>query len=169
VLDGSGLEVIRTPASLPDLTKAAAGEGVIFAGAVGGGYVFPEFLPSYDAVASLAKLLDLLATVDRPVSQLVDELPRPTLVHRELDCPWADKGLVMRVLNERLAGRDLDLTDGIKLYDDRGWVQVRPDQDEPILHLYAEGETSELSEQLEAELRATIEEIRQGEGAAARR
>jgi mannose-1-phosphate guanylyltransferase/phosphomannomutase len=168
VVQGTGLEIVRTPASLPELTKAAAAEGVIFAGAVGGGYVFPEFLPSYDAIASLAKLLDLLASVDRPISEIVDELPQPTLVHRELDCPWAEKGLVMRVLNERLAGRELDLTDGIKLYDERGWVQVRPDQDEPILHLYAEGESAEQSEQLEAELRATIEEIRQGEGAAAR-
>ena len=61
LLEGSGLEVVRTPASLGDLTKAAAEEGVIFAGAVGGGYVFPEFLPAYDAIASLCKLLELLA------------------------------------------------------------------------------------------------------------
>ena len=47
----------------------------------------------------------------------------------------------MRVLNERLAGRDLDLTDGIKVLDERGWVQVLPDPDEPLVHLYAEGET----------------------------
>ena len=64
---GSGLEVVRTPASLGDLTKAAAEDGVIFAGAVGGGYVFPEFLPAYDATASLCKLLELLAPVRRPV------------------------------------------------------------------------------------------------------
>ena len=49
----------------------------------------------------------------------------------------------MRVLNERLAGRDVDLTDGIKLFDERGWAQVLPDPDEPLLHLYAEGETRE--------------------------
>src|SRR5205807_808548 len=40
---GSDLEVERTPASLADLTRAAAEQDVIFAGAVGGGYVFPEF------------------------------------------------------------------------------------------------------------------------------
>ena len=65
----------------------------------------------------------------------------PTLVHHQIPCPWALKGLVMRVLNERLAGRDLDLTDGIKLFDERGWAQVLPDPDEPLIHLYAEGET----------------------------
>ena len=65
----------------------------------------------------------------------------PTLIHRRLACPWAKKGVVMRVLNERLAGRDLDLTDGIKLIDEGGWSRVLPDPDEPLVHIYAEGET----------------------------
>jgi mannose-1-phosphate guanylyltransferase / phosphomannomutase len=113
-------------------------------------------------VASLAKLLELLASVDRPISELVAELPETTLVHHQLPCPWALKGLVMRVLNERLAGRDLDLTDGIKLHEERGWSQVLPDPDEPLIHLYAEGDTRDSSEELAAELRRLVEEIETG-------
>src|SRR5207248_7817905 len=121
MVKGSKLEVIRTPASLAELTKAAAEDGVIFAGAVGGGYVFPEFLPAYDAVASLCKLLELLAPVERPLSALVADLPASTLVHEEIRCPWAMKGLVMRVLTERLRDREVDTLDGIKVFDERGW------------------------------------------------
>ena len=168
LIEGSQLEIVRTPASLPDLTRVAAEGGVVFGGAVGGGYVFPEFLPGYDAVASLANLLELLAPVNRPISEIVAELPSPTLVHRQIACPWAMKGLVMRVLNERFSGRDLDLTDGIKVFDERGWAQVLPDPDEPLLHLYAEGATTEVSEELAAELRRVVEEIEQGEETAAR-
>jgi mannose-1-phosphate guanylyltransferase/phosphomannomutase len=164
LLEGSGLEVVRTPASLADLTKAAAEDGVIFAGAVGGGYVFPEFLPAYDAIASLCKLLELLAPVRRPVSELVADLPSPTLVHRQLPCPWAMKGVVMRVLTERLRDRDLDLLDGIKVFDERGWAQILPDADEPLVHIYAEGRTEEDSKALEAEYRAMVEEIMLAEG-----
>jgi mannose-1-phosphate guanylyltransferase/phosphomannomutase len=167
LLKGSGLEVIRTPASLADLTKAAAEDGVIFAGAVGGGYVFPEFIPAYDAVASLCNLLELLAPVRRAISELVADLPAQTLVHRQLQCPFALKGLVMRVLTERLKGRRLDLTDGVKVFERQGWAQVLPDPDEPLLHLYAEGRTQEDSRALEAEFRALVEEIMQAEGAAA--
>ena len=159
LIAGSGLEVVRTPASLAELTKAAAEDDVIFAGAVGGGYVFPEFLPAYDAVASLCKLLELLAPVRRPLSELVAELPAPTLVHRQLACPWALKGLVMRVLTERLKDRELDLTDGIKVLGERGWAQVLPDPDEPLVHVYAEGETEAISAELEEELRGLVEEI----------
>ena len=168
LVEHTGFEIVRTPASLQALTKAAAEEGVVFAGAVGGGYVFPQFLPGYDAVASLANLLELLAPVERPLSELVAELPSPTLVHRQIPCPWGMKGLVMRILNERWAGRNLDLTDGIKVFEDRGWAQALPDPDEPVIHLYAEGTTAEASEELAGELRAIIEDIEQGEAAHAR-
>jgi len=167
MLEGSGLEVVRTRASLEDLTKTASEEGVIFGGAVGGGYVFPEFIPAYDAMASLCNLLELLAPMQRPLSELVAELPKPTLVHRQLHCPFALKGLVMRVLTERLKERRLDLTDGVKVFDDRGWAQILPDPDEPTLHLYTEGATEEDSKALEAEYRSLVEEIMLLEGAAA--
>ncbi len=161
---GSRLQVIRTPASLGELTKAAADDGVIFAGAVGGGYVFPDFLPAYDAMASLCKLLELLAPVEQPLSTLVAELPVSTLVHRQLPCPWAQKGVVMRVLTERLKGRDLDLVDGIKVKDRRGWAQVLPDPDEPLMHIYAEGRDEEASNELERELRSLVEDVLEEEG-----
>jgi mannose-1-phosphate guanylyltransferase/phosphomannomutase len=157
----SGLEIVRTPVSPADLTLAASERGVVFAGAVGGAYVFPEFLPAYDAVAALCKLLELLAPLQQPVSDLVADLPTSTVVHRQLPCPWNLKGAVMRVLTERLKGRTLDLTDGIKVLEQRGWAQLLPDPDEPLLHIYAEGDTTADSEELEAELRGLVEEIMQ--------
>jgi len=165
---GGKLDVVRTPASLSGLTQAAASDGVVFAGAPGGGYVFPRFLPAYDAIASLCKLLELLAAVDEPVSSLVRQLPRPTLIHRQVQCPWALKGTVMRVLNERYADGNVDVTDGIKIFDDRGWVQVLPDADEPVIHLYAEGETTESSEDLESELRTLVTDLIEREEIGAR-
>jgi mannose-1-phosphate guanylyltransferase/phosphomannomutase len=158
----AGFEIVRTRASLAGLTQAATAEGVVFAGAPGGGYVFPRFLPAYDAVASLAHLLELLATVERPVSELVAELPEATLVRHDLSCAWALKGTVMRVLNERFADRDVDVTDGIKIFDERGWAGALPDPDEPVIHVYAEGETSEASHELADELTVLIEEIQEG-------
>jgi mannose-1-phosphate guanylyltransferase / phosphomannomutase len=164
IAEQAGFEVVRTQHSLAALTRAAAEEGVIFAGAVGGGYVFPEFLPAYDAVASLAKLLELLAPVGRPVSELVAELPEPTLVHETLSCPWSMKGTVMRVVTEQLKGRELDLLDGIKVFDERGWAQVLPDPDEPLVHVFAEGDANGTSEELAAELRELVEGVLEQEG-----
>jgi mannose-1-phosphate guanylyltransferase/phosphomannomutase len=63
------------------------------------------------------------------------------------------------VLNERFADANVDLRDGIKIFDERGWVQVLPDPDEPVVHLYAEGETPDLSQELETEMRALVTEV----------
>jgi mannose-1-phosphate guanylyltransferase/phosphomannomutase len=167
-LAGDRLEVVRTPASLADLTAVAASDGVVFGGALSGGYVFPDFLPAYDAVASLCKLLELLAPVEQPLSELVAALPQPTLVHRQISCPWGLKGTVMRLLNERFADGEVDTLDGIKVFDERGWMQVLPDADEPLLHLYAEGATEEDSQTLEEELRRLVESILEEEGQRAR-
>jgi phosphomannomutase len=45
---------------------------------------------------------------------------------------------------------------------------VLPDPDEPLVHLYAEGETPETSEELERDIRDLVEEIMQGDADAAR-
>ena len=144
---GENLEVVRTPASLPELTRVAAEEGVIFAGAAGGGYVFPEFLPAYDAMASLCKLLELLAKYEaQPLSQIAAELPRQTLIHREVAVPVGAEGHG-HAGAERAFHRLTTSTcaTGSRCFDDRGWFQVLPDPDEPLVHLYAEGSSKEVS------------------------
>jgi len=158
-----GLEVVRAPAASAELSKAVIAEGIVFAAAPGGVYVFPKFLPGYDAVASLCTLLELLGRVEQPVSELVAALPASRVIHRQIACPWALKGLVMRVLAERLKDRELDLTDGIKVLDERGWVEVLPDPDEPLVHIYAEGDDEETSKELEAELHALVDEAMSGQ------
>jgi mannose-1-phosphate guanylyltransferase/phosphomannomutase len=162
---GSGLTVRRTQASLAALTKAAAEEGTVFAGGMRGGFVFPAFLPAYDAIASLCNLLELLAPIDRPLSRLVAELPRSAMLHREMPCPWALKGTVMRVLTERTKGREVDLLDGIKVVSEGGWAQILPDPAEPLVHVYAEAESASEAGRLADELAAIVDETVAGEGA----
>jgi mannose-1-phosphate guanylyltransferase/phosphomannomutase len=73
----------------------------------------------------------------------------------------------MRVLTERTKGRRTDTLDGIKIFDEHGWSQVVPDPDHPVVHLYAEGETPEAAERLEAELEALVVDVLAEEGEAA--
>jgi phosphomannomutase len=163
LVQGSSLEIVRTQHSLADLTRAATEDDVVLAAAPTGGFVFPDVVSGYDAVTALCKILELLAGQERPVSELVAELPRPTLVHHALPCPWSRKGLVMRLLNEHLAPRRLDLSDGVKAYDERGWVQVVPDEDEPLVQLYVEGETEELTTELAEEITVFVDAVVQGD------
>ena len=159
----SGLEVERTPASLEALTRAAAKDGVVFAGSGSGGFLFPDFLPAYDGVASLCKLLELLAPLEEPVSALAADLPVPAVRHREIRCPWARKGTVMRVLAEEMKGERTDPLDGIKVFFDSGWAQVLPDPAEPLVHVYAEGASEQESRDLEEKFATLVETAIAGE------
>jgi mannose-1-phosphate guanylyltransferase / phosphomannomutase len=69
----------------------------------------------------------------------------------------------MRLLTERFRDSDVDLMDGIKVFEERGWAQVLPDPDEPLVHIYAEGRSDEESQELEAEFRRIVEGIMQTE------
>ena len=146
-----GVEIERTKVSLPALTEAATAADVAFAAAIGGGYIFPDFLPAFDALMSLGKLLELLAPSAVPLSEQVATIPSSTLVHKTVGCPWALKGTVMRTVTEELQrsdGHDLSLLDGIKVFYRDGWAQILPDADEALFHVYAEGADADASEQM---------------------
>ena len=159
VVNGAGGRVERTKSSLHALLSAATEEGVLFAGASGGGYAFPDFLPAYDALVSTGKVLEILARSGKPLSKLTAGLPRSTLIHTQVPCPWAMKGTAMRLLIEAAKGMDTDHTDGVKVFEPRGWVQMIPDPDEPVFHIYAEGTTRQDSVRLEAKYRGMLEQI----------
>jgi mannose-1-phosphate guanylyltransferase/phosphomannomutase len=136
-----GNKIIRTKVSRSELMKASLDSDVIFAGAGSGGYIFPDFLPTYDAMASTAILLDALSMTDKTLSQHADQLPPIHLLSEEIPASWEQKGTIMRRLVEEIKQGELELVDGIKVYlDESSWILILPDPDEPTLHLICEAD-----------------------------
>ncbi|PKQ28931.1 MAG: mannose-1-phosphate guanyltransferase [Candidatus Anoxymicrobium japonicum] len=137
-----GFEITRTRLDRSGIMTCARADGVIFAGSGDGGFVFPGFMPVYDAMMTFAKLLEMLAHAGEPLSSLQATVPGFTLMRREVLMSWENKGTVMRVLLETHQDDVIDSTDGIKISYDGGrrWALVLPDPQEPVLHLYAEGD-----------------------------
>ena len=146
----TGSEVLRTKLSAAQLLEAADSPRVRFAANTSGGFVFPQFLPAFDAVASLVRLLSLLASGRQVLSRLVDSLPKTSIVRREVPTPFEQKGLVMRTLVERADPTGLLLLDGVKTIDANGWTLVLPDPESPVTHIHAEAKTrAEADERVE--------------------
>jgi mannose-1-phosphate guanylyltransferase / phosphomannomutase len=116
----------------------ASTEDVILAASQTGGFIFPGFLPAYDAAATLVNLLALLNVTGRKLSDLVTSLPRVHIAHQAVHTPWDQKGMLMRTLVERSEDRRLVLVDGVKILEDDGWALVLPDPEEPVTHVWAE-------------------------------
>lgn len=139
LVEQAGGSIVWTKLSASDLMEKSTDPGVTFAASQDAGYIFPGFLPAYDATSTLVNLLGMLAARGPRLSELVHTLPRIHIAHETVVTPWEQKGLIMRTLIERNNDRPLVLVDGVKVLHDDGWALVLPDPDEPITHVWAEG------------------------------
>jgi mannose-1-phosphate guanylyltransferase/phosphomannomutase len=135
----AGVGIAWTKLSSTHLMEVATQPGVRFAASQDGGYIFPSFLPVYDAAAAFTHLLAMLARTGLTLSKLVAQSPSVHIAHDDVATPWEQKGMVMRTLVESLSDHELVLVDGVKVIHDDGWALVLPDPDEPLTHVWAEG------------------------------
>ncbi|NLG67779.1 MAG: NTP transferase domain-containing protein [Actinobacteria bacterium] len=140
----SGSRVVRTKVAPAALMEEAARPDIIFAGDAAGGVIFPRFSPSMDAVYAFGKVLELVSSGVERLSELVAEIPPSHVVHVPVECPWNLKGTVMRLTVEHYRNEDVSLVDGVKVtFGPRTWVQILPDADDPLFHVYAEAQSEE--------------------------
>jgi mannose-1-phosphate guanylyltransferase/phosphomannomutase len=139
--DDAGATLLWAKLSTPSLMEVASQPGVRFAASQHGGYIFPAFLPAYDAVATFVETLGLLASVGTRLSKTVSRLPAVRLAHESVVTPWEKKGMVMRTVMEWTKEREVLLVDGVKVLHDDGWALVFPDPEEPLTHVWAEAAT----------------------------
>ncbi len=141
ICSAAGAEITWTKLSPSHLMEVASTGRIDFAASEDGGFIFPGFLPAYDAVAALVNLLAMLSTTGLRLSKVVGQSPRVHLAHQSVVTPWDQKGMVMRTLVESAKDRELVLVDGVKILEPDGWALVVPDPEEPVTHVWAESES----------------------------
>jgi len=135
----SGAEIVWTKVSSAHIMAVSESEdGIALAASQDGGFIFPAFLPAFDAIAALVHLLELLARSGLRLSKLVAGLPQVHVAHESVVTPWEQKGLVMRKVVEAVKDHEMLLVDGVKILMDDGWALILPDPDEPVTHVWAE-------------------------------
>ncbi|MGE5586239.1 MAG: sugar phosphate nucleotidyltransferase [Bacillota bacterium] len=147
--------VIRTRANPRSVMEKVIEEKILI-----GVRELPGFQPAFDALLSLAKILEVMATENVRLSSLLSMVPQFYMSKRTVECPWEDKGKVMRMLIEQTRGEKVELIDGIKVYHDTGWALILPDSEEPLFHVYSEASTPADAEALREMYMTRISEIR---------
>jgi mannose-1-phosphate guanylyltransferase/phosphomannomutase len=159
IAEANGATITWTKLSAPHLMEVASTGEIDFAAAQDGGFIWPDFMPAFDATATLVKLLDLLASTGHPLSLVVKQLPRLHMAHESVPTPWERKGAVMREMVERAGTRDVVLVDGVKVVRPDGWALVLPDPEEAVTHVWAEGESDQAARQLAQEYARRIRQV----------
>jgi mannose-1-phosphate guanylyltransferase/phosphomannomutase len=103
------------------------------------GFIFPQLHPGFDAMFCIAKIIELLTLQERSLGQIRADLPRVHHRTYTVRCPWRAKGALMRHLVETCSPDELELIDGVKIFNRQhdSWVLILPDAGDPLVHIMA--------------------------------
>jgi len=139
-----GGEVIATAVGDLLVARELKDSDGLFGGEENGGLIFPDFVYGRDAVMTVAKILEIVAKSKKSLSELVSELPVYFASKRKVECPDDEKEFVMSSIADEIKSTtdfELDLTDGVKILKDDGWMIIRPSGTEPIFRCFAESDS----------------------------
>jgi len=111
---------------------------------------YSQFYMQNDALYAVIILLDFMSKEDITLSELLDEVPDFHLQVKSAECPWEEKGRIMRALINESKDKPVELLDGVKIRHENGWVLVLPHSEEPRYQIYTEGVSQEIAEELGA-------------------
>ncbi len=109
----------------------------VFGGEENGGMVFPEFQCCRDGGMAMAKMLECVAA-GGPLEKQVEGLRKYTTVKRRVSCPDPLKKTLLNRFVQELSDQRTDITDGVKVLFDDGWVLLRPSTTEEFFRIYSE-------------------------------
>nr|CRH07935.1 Phosphomannomutase [Candidatus Magnetococcus massalia] len=146
------------------LVKAKMKEsGALLAGEMSGHLFFGDKYYGYDdALYATVRLISLLATQARPLSQLLDDMP-PLHATPELriECADSRKFKVMDAIRERAmreARGEVSDLDGVRVTEEGGWWLVRVSNTQPALVARIEADTPERLQQMSERLAAMLDD-----------
>ena len=147
-----GVRVLKTRNSHLAMMEATADKEVRFVGGNKGGFIFTDFFFATDAMYSVAKILEMIASAGKGLGEIEESIPRLSGARRNVNCSWEHKGKVMRRIMNDSDGRRRDLVDGVKIYlDDGSSALLIPDKERPLFLISTEASTREAAEILAAE------------------
>ncbi|HSQ01966.1 MAG TPA: phosphoglucosamine mutase [Methanobacterium sp.] len=115
----------------------------LFGGEENGGLIFPDFVYGRDAALATAKIIEIIAKEAKPLSELIEELPKYCSAKLKVECPDDLKTDIMKKIVDATCEFEVDTKDGVKILTDEGWVIIRPSGTEPIFRCFSEAKNEE--------------------------
>jgi phosphomannomutase len=131
-----------------NVTDAMQQQNAVIGGEGNGGVIYPRINFARDSLTGIALVLHLLAESGKSVTELLESVPRYSIVKDKMTCRSDRIPGVLRMLREQFAEFPMDTRDGVKVITPDGWLLVRGSNTEPIIRIVAEAKTEERACQL---------------------
>jgi len=135
-----GCPLVRTKVGQSYAIQSLLQEEAVLAGEGSGGVALAAFHPAFDGFLTMGFILETMARQRKTISRLVGELPRYHIVKEKIYCPPLKVHSVVSEVKNFFRGREIDTSDGVRVEDKSGWVQVRASGTEPMIRIIAEDE-----------------------------
>ena len=143
-------KVIRTKVGSVEVSRRMVPSNALIGFEENGGFMYGKHNQVRDGCMTLALMLDLLATLERSLSDEIVSLPPSFTTKDKVSCSPEDVSKLLSSLKDEFPSSDT--TDGIKItVDPKNWVMIRPSGTEPIVRVYAEAESQEKLDSLMSE------------------
>jgi phosphomannomutase/phosphoglucomutase len=145
------------------IKKKMREESALLAGEMSGHLFFADrYFGFDDAVYASLRLLEILASLDRPLSSLLADVPTTfSTPELRVDCSDETKfGVVERVLAHFRSTHDVLDVDGARIQFQGGWGLVRASNTQPVLVLRFEAQTEPRLREIQAEVEAVVQSAR---------
>ena len=136
--------------------------GSLLAGEMSGHLFFADrYFGFDDAVYSGARLMEILSRTDRPLSTLLEDLPKKISTPEiRVDCPDELKFSLVAGLREELQKTHEVITvDGVRVKFEHGWGLVRASNTQPVLVMRFEADTPEQLDSYRQLMESKVREV----------
>ncbi len=147
VTEEAGVELIWTAVGSINVARKMMEIDAVFGGEGNGGLIFPEHQYCRDGAMACAKLLELMAK-GSTLSSMAEGVPPYSNSKTKVKCTDPEDTMIRvkeHVLNEYT---NVDITDGVKVWFEKGWILIRPSGTEPIIRIFAEAGTKQEADNL---------------------
>jgi phosphomannomutase len=161
VAAANGSRVIRTPVGEANVVETMIREKATVGGEGNGGVIDPRIVSGRDSLVGIAYVLQLMASHNKPLSQIVADIPSYQIVKTKFECRREDAQRAVEAIKKAFANEKVDLQDGIRIdWDaDRAWLHARASNTEPIMRIIAEAPNRELAEKRIAEVQQVVKSV----------
>jgi mannose-1-phosphate guanylyltransferase / phosphomannomutase len=105
----------------------------------------PYLEMEFDPMIGFLLVLELVAREQNTLAGLRAGIPLGGMRSTSIQCTSEEKAAIMKTLSatEPGNGTSIELTDGVRVVRARAWILIMPDSTNPLIHLYAEGDSIE--------------------------
>ena len=151
-----GCPVFLTKIGEVNVTDVMRQQNAVIGGEGNGGVIYPRINFARDSLVGMALVLHLLAESGKTVTEVLDGIPRYSIVKEKMSCPSDRIATVLRKLRAEFGSLQMDTRDGVKVIKPEGWFLVRGSNTEPIIRIVAEAKTEEQAKEIVAGLYAQV-------------